>query len=46
MIESFINQADDVASWIQPKSDVLRSILNDETLGELSKDKIHDLICF
>ena len=30
-------------SWIQPKLDVLRGILNDETL-ELSRDKIHDLI--
>ncbi|RIA94458.1 hypothetical protein C1645_873410 [Glomus cerebriforme] len=44
MIESYINQADDVASWIQPKLDVLRGILNNETLGKLSKDEIHDLI--
>jgi hypothetical protein len=44
MIESYINQADDVALWIQPKLDTLKGILNDETLGELSKDEIHDLI--
>ncbi|UZO26371.1 uncharacterized protein OCT59_018602 [Rhizophagus irregularis] len=44
MIESYINQADDVASWIQPKLNVLRDILNNETLGKLSKDEIHDLI--
>ncbi|CAG8534567.1 11296_t:CDS:2 [Funneliformis caledonium] len=44
MIEAYINQANDVASWIQPKLDVLGGILNDETLGELSNDKIHDLI--
>ncbi|GBB87895.1 hypothetical protein RclHR1_01440010 [Rhizophagus clarus] len=44
MIESYMNQADDVASWIQPKLDVLRDILNNETLGKLSKDEIHNLI--
>ncbi|CAI2161779.1 7392_t:CDS:2 [Funneliformis geosporum] len=44
MIEAYIIQANDVASWIQPKLDVLGGILNDETLGELSNDKIHGLI--
>ena len=39
-----MNQANDVASWIQPKLDVLIDILNNENLGELSNDEIHDLI--
>ncbi|CAG8452989.1 7218_t:CDS:2, partial [Scutellospora calospora] len=44
MIESYMNQAKDVENWIQPKSDILNGILNDETLGESTEDRLRDLI--
>jgi len=44
MIESYMNQAKDVETWIQPKSDILNSILNDDTLGELTEGRLRELI--
>ncbi|CAG8732242.1 22509_t:CDS:2, partial [Gigaspora rosea] len=44
MIESYMNQAKDVEAWIQPKSDILNSILNDDTLGELTEGRLRELI--
>ncbi|CAG8625265.1 21112_t:CDS:2, partial [Dentiscutata erythropus] len=44
MIESYMNQAKDVEAWIQPKSDILHSILNDDTLGESTEGRLRELI--
>ncbi|CAG8440141.1 12117_t:CDS:2 [Acaulospora colombiana] len=42
MIESYMNQADKVAAWIQPRMDMLKSILEDDTLGDLSEDRLRE----
>ncbi|CAG8574432.1 112_t:CDS:2, partial [Racocetra fulgida] len=44
MIESYMNKAKEVEAWIQPKSDILNSILNDDTLGESTEDRLRELI--
>ncbi|CAG8461490.1 17795_t:CDS:2 [Acaulospora morrowiae] len=44
MIESYMHQANDVAAWIQPRLDTLNNIIEDRTLGDLSEDRLHELI--
>lgn len=44
MIESYLNQADNVASWIQPKLNTLEGILNNKNLGDLSENQLNELM--
>ncbi|CAG8463677.1 9995_t:CDS:2 [Diversispora eburnea] len=44
LIESYLKQANDVASWIQPGLNTLEGILNNENLCDLSEDQLHQLI--
>ncbi|CAJ0638298.1 13627_t:CDS:2 [Entrophospora sp. SA101] len=43
-INDFLKQAKGIIDWVNPHLKVLDDILKDDTLGELSEDKLHDLL--
>ncbi|CAG8528542.1 7940_t:CDS:2 [Paraglomus brasilianum] len=44
MVESYMNQATEITSWIEPRLQTLLSIANDDTLGEQTEKRLRELI--
>ncbi|CAG8480623.1 2868_t:CDS:2 [Paraglomus occultum] len=44
MVESYMNQATEITSWIEPRLQTLLGIANDDTLGEQTEKRLRELI--